>query len=119
MSHAPVWTSTKSLQTIALLIVLGVGMAWSSPARADELDKINGSLRLVPENTAVYSAMLRNREQIEAIGKSKAWAKLWNMPAVKLAWGKTQEEWKNPAGPLGAVANFYAQPENQELVAVL
>jgi hypothetical protein len=119
MKRNSAWTSMRSLLIVALLAPLGLSTVHPPYATAQALDKVNGSLKLVPENAAVYSAMLRNREQIEAIGKSKAWAKLWNMPVVKMGWGKVQEEWKNPAGPLAAVANFYAQPENKELVEVL
>jgi hypothetical protein len=119
MTRNPAWTNTKSLLIVAFLTLLGLPTLWPSCATAQDVDKINGSLKLVGENAAIYSSMLRNREQIEAIGKSKAWAKLWNMPVVKMAWGKVQEEWKNPAGPLGAAAKFYAEPENQELVEVL
>ena len=119
MTRNSAWTSTRSLLSVALLTLLGLPALWPSRAAAQDVDKVNGSLKLVPENAAVYSSMLRNREQIEAIGKSKAWAKLWNMPVVKMGWGKVQEEWKNPAGPLAAVAKLYAEPENQELVEVL
>ena len=119
MTRNPTRSSTRPLLLIALLALLSLPALLPSHAAAQDLEKVNGSLQLVGENAAFYSSMLRNREQIEAIRKSKAWAKLWNMPVVKMAWGKVQEEWKNPAGPLGVVAGLYAQPENQELVEVL
>ncbi len=45
--------------------------------------RLPGSLELVPENVAFYSAMLRNREYFEAIVNSRAWAKLKALPIVQ------------------------------------
>jgi len=59
-------------------------MVWSAPAHAaGPLDKLGTSLNWIPEDAAFYSASLRNGEQIEAIGKSRAWAAIMALPAVQ------------------------------------
>src|SRR5262249_45948136 len=122
MLRNPVRSCTRSHFVIAFLSLSSLVAVGPSSSAAQDLAKVNGSLGLVPENASFYSSMLRNREQIEAIGKSKAWAKLWNLPVVQMGWVKVREEWEKPAGahgPLGLVREFYAQPENKELVEVL
>lgn len=67
----------------ALSIVTGC-IVGASPARAaGPLDKLDTSLNWVPDDAAFYSASLRNGEQIEAIGKSRAWAAIMELPAVQ------------------------------------
>jgi hypothetical protein len=88
-------------------------------ARAADLDKLDCSVKFVPADAAFYSAMLRNGEQIEAIAKSKAWAKIKALPLVQMLMTKVKEEWEDPNGKMAGLAQFYAQPENQELVEML
>src|SRR5438067_1115153 len=53
------------------------------PTWAAEGDKGMASLQLVPANAAYYSAMLRNKEQWNAVANSQAVARLMELPAVK------------------------------------
>ena len=50
--------------------------AAARPAAADDLAKLDTSLKLIPADAAFYSSMLRNREQFQAInavgGRTKA-----------------------------------------------
>src|SRR5262249_10550907 len=64
------------------------------------------------------SSMLRNREQLEAVLKSRAWAKFKALPFVQAAWQKVQDEWSEE-GKLAGLYNFYQKPENRELLALL
>ena len=45
------------------------------------------SLDVVPADAAFYSAMLRNREQFDAIVNSKAFAKIKDLPYVQMGLG--------------------------------
>ena len=58
---------------------------WLAPGSvpAANLDKLDASLKLIPADAAFYGSMLRNREKIEAILHSKAWAKIMEMPIVQ------------------------------------
>ncbi len=78
------------------------------------LGLLHFSIQDVPADATFYSAQLRNREIVEAIARSKAWAKLVRLPIVQMA----VLQW-NQAGPGGEIEKWYQAPENQELVALL
>ena len=59
-----------------------------APLAAQELTSQVPSLKWIPADASNYSSMLRNREQIEIIGKSKAWARLNSLPVVQMGWKK-------------------------------
>src|SRR4051812_37019791 len=85
----------------AVSAALVVACLWPAPApAADPAAKTGTSLDLVPADAAFYTASLRNREQLDAVLKSKAYAALRELPAVKEALGKVQEEWKKDKGDL-------------------
>jgi len=107
-------TAWHCLLVLAGLVVLGTPPAL--PA-AEATGSLPASLKLVPADTAVYGAMLRNREQIEAMGKTQAWAELWSLPAVQTAWKQVEKEYKT--GQLAMLRQIVSQPENAELLAVL
>lgn len=67
---------------------LGIGVLLLSGllAQAAQPDAAPASLKMTPANAAFYNVMLRNREQVEAIGKSRAWAQLMNVPIIKQYW---------------------------------
>lgn len=91
----------------AMLLVLGA----AGPLAAQD-----NSLSLVPKDAYFYQSTLRWGEQWQAVVKSKAWAKLNSLPAVKMAWQKVEEEWGNAGGPLSMVRQWYEQDENRQLV---
>lgn len=99
------------LAWVALALVLS-----ATPAGAADVDKAAGSLKLVPADAAFYTASLRMGEQLEAIAKSKAWAKLADMEAVQMAWKQAQGELNKPGNPLG---QFLQARENRELLDML
>jgi len=86
-----------------------------APAQAADLEQVNGSLKQIPADAAFYSSMLRNREQIEAVSRSRAWAKLTSLPAWQMARAQL-----NQLPPQAAVAlQLLQQPENQQLIKLL
>jgi hypothetical protein len=69
---------------IRWFVAVAVLISCGSMASAGPLDKLDTSLKLIPEDAAFYSSMLRNREQVDLIAKSKAWAKVKAMPIVQM-----------------------------------
>jgi hypothetical protein len=105
---------------VALAVLAALAGLLAPPARAADADKLdNTSLRLIPADASFYGTLLRNREQIEAIANSRAWAKLRDLPAAKMLWQKVREEYTKDSGGLAPLRHFYEQPENKELVEVL
>ena len=78
-----------------------------------------GSLKFVPADAGFYSCTLRAGEQLQAVTKSKAWAKIKDMPAFKLAWQAVQDEYSKDEGKLAGLRRFYEQEENKDLVALI
>ena len=77
------------------------------------------SLRWIPDNAAIYSTSLRNREKFEAIAKSQAWAKLRELPAVKMAWQMYETQAASPESGPGKVQAALEDPQVQDLMALL
>jgi hypothetical protein len=101
------------------LIALTSGAALAPQARAADLDKLDCSLKMIPADAAFYSTMLRNREQFDAILKSRAWAKLKSLPVVQMAWQQAQQELNKPGSPLAQFQKLAEQPENKQLLELL
>jgi hypothetical protein len=118
------WHGPGNFLVVASIGVLSACSILGQPARAADAEKANGklggvgSLRWIPDNASFYSAMLRNREQFQAIAKSRAWAKLTALPFVQEQWKKVQAELRE-GGKLAPLAKFYQDPANRELVALL
>lgn len=93
--------------------------ALAETTAADKLTALDTSLNLIPEDAAFYSSMLRNREQIEAIANSRAWAKLQAMPVVQMLRQKLESEMGTPGGQAGQVKAALENPQVQELLALL
>ena len=70
--------------SVLTLALVAAGWLCPQPAAADGLDKLDTSLKLIPEDAAFYSSMMRNREQFEAIRHSNALAKIQEMPIVQM-----------------------------------
>jgi hypothetical protein len=90
--------------------------AMAVPGRADE-PKTDSSLKLIPADAAYYGAMLRNREQVEAVAKSKTWAKIAKLPAYQKAHAYLQQMWTG--GNFAEFRGLLEQKENRELVDLL
>jgi hypothetical protein len=99
---------------LVLAGLLALGLAAPAQAAGDKLDT---SLKFVPADAAFYSSMLRNREQLDIVFKSNAYAKLMELPAVKQALAATKAAYEKK--DFDQVRAILEMPENQELLAVL
>jgi hypothetical protein len=99
-----------------VVLPIVVGGLLAGPAPAQEAAAQAPSLRWIPADAASYSVMLRNREQLEAILQSKAWARLINQPFAKKVREFVEDQWNTSNFPLGIVRNWYEQAGNAELV---
>jgi len=104
-------------------IVLGLAIAMGFPrarfVSAQDLAKHAESLKFIPADVSAYSVMLKNGEQVDAMLKSKAWAKLDNLPFVKMAWQALDQQLNQADGPVAGVRRWYEQEENKKLVKLL
>src|ERR1043166_8630873 len=99
-----------------LLFSLAALVLCAPPARPADVDKVAGSLKLVPADAELYSVLLRNAEQWKALTTSRAWKKLTEMEAVQAAWKEAQKQLNDPKNPL---ARFLKEKDNQELLDLL
>ncbi|MGD9126777.1 MAG: hypothetical protein PVH19_05300, partial [Planctomycetia bacterium] len=114
MKHRMPLIATALLMVAAALLVV--------PAQAAENQKLadlNTSLNQVPEDAAFYLGMFRGGEQIEAIGKSRAWAKLMQSPGVQLALKTYEKQKEEPQSPANKVNMMLQDPQTQDLLALL
>jgi hypothetical protein len=77
------------------------------------------SLDIVPADAAFYSVMLRNREQIEAIVQSKAFAKVKALPYVQMGLGMYKIQAADPKTPLGQFEAARQNPAVKRVLALL
>jgi hypothetical protein len=99
--------------------LMAAGLLPGPMAGAADLDKAAPSLQWIPQDAAFYSVMLRNKEQIDVILKSKAWARLSELPAVQLAWKTIHEQLAQAEAPWAQIHQFIQQPENRQLIEML
>ncbi|MSR31674.1 MAG: hypothetical protein EXR99_09230 [Gemmataceae bacterium] len=79
-----------------LVFGLGITLACMSPGKtvqAQEKAALDCAIQWLPDTTSAFSIHLRNKEQVDAILKSKALKKLKEMPFAKILKGKIQEVW--------------------------
>ncbi len=121
MMHQQGWRTPRRFVAAALLGVLVAGLALVPPARAaGDLDSVNGSLKSIPADAAFYTTLLRNREQIDIVAQSRAWAKLKSLPAVQMGLQMLKEQLKQAKeGPFTDFLQLYQLPENQQLIELL
>jgi hypothetical protein len=98
------------------LLTAALWAAMTVPARADE-PKSNSSLGMIPADAAYYSSMLRNREQVEAVAKSKTWAKITKLQVYQMAMAGWQATYQSPN--FAEFRQFIEQQENRDLVELL
>ena len=109
-------SSSGSFCAFVLVTALAVLAGGPTQGRAADLDKLDASLKEMPADASFYVALLRNREQVDIVRKSRAWAKIKDMPAFKLAWQAAQDEYSKDEGKLAGLRTFYEQEENKDLV---
>ena len=111
--------AARSMRLAAGLFAALVGWAYlAGPAPAADPAAAT-SLKLVPADAAFYTSLLRNKEQLDIVARSRAWDKLWSLPSVQTAWKTVQDQYNNPAGGLASVRQVMQAEENQELLALI
>ncbi len=100
--------SCRSLLGVVLATVVLTVPVQGQSLRSDT------SLKFVPAESSFYVSMLRNREQVERLLQSRAFAKFKSLPFVQQACAelRDKDEWQE-------LEAFFAQPDNQRLLEVL
>jgi len=74
----------------------------------------------VPADAAFFTAMLRNREQVEGLVKSKGFKRLSELPLVKMGLAQLHAMMAKPGGgPMDGIMKLLEAKENKELLQVL
>ena len=110
------WNSRLARISVVALALLAAGWLAGAVAAAGELDKLDTSLKLIPEDAAFYASMLRNREQFEAIRRSNAWAKIREMPVVQMGVSLYQMQLNSPGSRLALIQAKLQNPEVRKIV---
>lgn len=109
---------TLSTPPACLAVFLAAGLL-AGVAPAARADDAGTSLRWAPADAAFYTVMLRNREQIETVVRSKAWARLHELPIVRQLLHQLHDQVHKADGPGGQLREFLRAPENQGLIRLL
>ncbi len=104
----------KSLLLAAALLS---AFALPAPARAEDT-KTDTSLDFIPANAAFYGSMLRNREQLDAIAKSKTWTRLIQLPYFQMGLSLLMQQYEQ-SDEFAAFRQWIALDENRDLVDML
>ena len=110
------WSSRLARLAILAVALAAAGWLAGPVAAAGELDKLDTSLKLIPEDAAFYSSMLRNREQFEAIRNSNAWAKVREMPVVQMGLSLYQAQLGTPGSGPAKLQAAWKNPEVRKIV---
>jgi len=106
----------RALLLAPILATLLTGGLTCDRARAGDLADLDASLRLIPEDAAFYGAMLRGREQIEAIGNSRAWAKIMDMPIVQMGLMTWRMQATDPDSVPGKIDAALKDPDTRKVI---
>jgi hypothetical protein len=101
---------------LIIVALTALGLLGVRPTAAADLSQLDTSLKLIPADAAFYSSMLRNREQIEAIKKSKAWAKIMDMPVVQWGLSMYNMQAQSPGTGPAKVEEVLQNPETRKVV---
>jgi hypothetical protein len=108
------------IRSAILGMTLGcLGVLMPSLAVAAEAEKLQGSITWVPADAAFYSTTLRLGEQIEIVGKSRAWARLRALPAVQEALETLGAAAKSNPDAAAQLENLRNNPEVQRTLSLL
>ncbi len=83
---------------------------------AGDLEKLSGSLKLVPADASFYMASLRNKEQLDIVKNSKAYKKILELPYVQMGLAMYTMQTANPQSELG---KYYAALKNPDVAKAL
>jgi hypothetical protein len=109
-----------ALRLLVAAAVLATG-GWLAGGRtaATELDKLDTSLKLIPEDAAFYSSILHGRELVEVIGHSNAWSKVVQLPFVQMGLGLYKNQLTLPSSNVAKFEAFRKSDDGQKLFRLL
>jgi hypothetical protein len=110
---------TRHFIRMAALAALIAALAPPAAVRAEGTAGVDAAVKLLPADTAFYGSMLRNRDQLELVTRSKAWAKLMDLPAAKFARQLIEAKFADPDEQTAMVLGALKDPENKDLLQVL
>ena len=102
--------------SVLAMALAAVGWLTPNPVTAAELDKLDTSLKLIPEDAAFYSSMLRNREQFEAIRTATPGRKSRQMPVVQMGLSMYQMQLATPGSGPAKIEAALQNPEIRKIV---
>ena len=102
-----------------LYSVLLVGTLIVSVSSTLKAEPAADSLSLVPQDAACYSAMLRNREQVELVANSNFWQRLIEWEVTQQAVMGFNMQMRRSGGELQQILQLLEQPENQQAVELI
>jgi hypothetical protein len=106
----------RSVRFLLVAAIASLGLLAVQPLAAGDLSTLNTSLQLVPADAAFYSTMLRNREQVEAVKNSKAWAKIMAMPIVQFGLSSYDMQVNSPGTVPAHIEKVLQNPETRKVV---
>lgn len=112
------WSTAIPIAVVTVVFSLAATAAETTKTKPS-LQSAVESLAWIPDDAAVYGAVLRGRERFDAVAGSRAWAKLWAMPSVQSLWEMYQSGADEPGSPMGKVHMALADPQIQDLLALL
>jgi hypothetical protein len=102
---------------LAGALLAGACLALGTPPAARAGDKEAAkSLALIPADASFYSAMLRNKEQFDALVNSKGYQRLMKLPLVQMGLKHLRAEMAKEDSPLANWKKFTASEENRALI---
>jgi len=108
------------LLCLPLAIMTAVGSAAvDCTAQGKEPKPKTPSVRLAPADAAFYLALLRNREQIEAIANSRAWARFKSVPLVQMGWNLYLMQAAVPNSLPARIQNALRDPDARKTIDFL
>lgn len=99
-------------------LCLSLALAWmfAPTAQAAGLDSLGGSTKLIPADAAIYGVSFNAGDTVRAIGQSKAWNKLVNMPVVKMGLALYHMQAAMPGTPPAKIQEALSDPETRKII---
>jgi hypothetical protein len=84
-----------------------------------KLEQLDSALKILPDDAACFISLLRNREKIDIIRKSHAWAKMMNTPIVQMGLAVYKAQASDPSSGPGQFAAALKNPETKKMIDLL
>jgi len=104
-----------------LMLSAMVSATWLLPFAfaGERLEQLDSALKFVPADAAFYWSMMRNREQLEAVLGSNAWAELTKMPAVAQLRSMLESQSAAPEAEMSPLKLALQNPEVRKILDLL